>query len=52
MAQEVPDFLTWHFSVVPKEFAAGWKNLLAFNFHFFSTKIWRRTLLLPGKERQ
>lgn len=51
MAQEVPDFLTWHFSVVPREFIIGWKNLLVFNFHFFSTKILLRTLFAPWKRK-
>lgn len=51
MAQEVPDFLTWHFSVVPREFISGWKNLLVFNFHFFSTKILLRTLFAPWKRK-
>lgn len=51
MVQEVPNFIVWHFLVVPKEFLAGWKNLLIFNFHFFSTKILLKTLLAPWKRK-
>lgn len=51
MRENSPDFLTWHFLVVPKEYVSGWKNLLAFNFHFFSTKILLKTLLAPWKRK-
>lgn len=37
-------FLAWYFFDVPRAILKGWRNFLAFNFHYFSIPLLARTL--------
>jgi ATP-dependent Clp protease ATP-binding subunit ClpC len=49
MENKLPNYFSWHFIDVPQEVIVGWRNFLAFNFHFFSTKLLIKTLFSPWK---
>lgn len=49
MNQYFPDYLSWHFVVVPAETLKAWLNFLTFNFYFFSTGVLMSTLFSPWR---
>ncbi len=46
----LPRWIVWHFVEVPKNILIGWKNFLAFNFHYFSTVSLLKSWFSPWRK--